>query len=96
MSAYVIRSGDRAAFIAGLRELADSLTTNPDVLVPRNPSFGVLIDASDPAARREGLEYAAAPLGVPVADLGEGYYDARRSFGPIAYSFIAIPPEEQQ
>ncbi|WP_225858927.1 hypothetical protein [Streptomyces albicerus] len=51
---------------------------------------------SDPAARREGAERVATPLGVPVEDIGEGYYDARRCFGPIAYSVIAIPPEERQ
>lgn len=96
MPAYVIRSGDRAAFIAGLRELVDFLSANPDVLVPRHASFGIFVDASDPAARREGAEHVATPLGVPVEDIGEGYYDARRGFGPIAYSVIAIPPEERQ
>ncbi|MFI6459591.1 hypothetical protein [Streptomyces sp. NPDC050538] len=96
MSAYEIRSGDRAVFIAGLRELADFLTANPSVLVPRNASFGVFVDAADSTARREGAEHVADPLGVPVADLGEGYYDARRTFGPIAYSVVAIPPKEQQ
>ncbi|MFF5146975.1 hypothetical protein ACFY6U_45935 [Streptomyces sp. NPDC013157] len=96
MSEYVIRFGDRAAFIAGLRELADFLTANPAVLVPRNASFGVFVDASDAVARREGAEHVAASLGVPVEDIGEGYYDARRDFGPIAYSVIAIPPKERQ
>ncbi|MFI6549629.1 hypothetical protein ACIBO9_40930 [Streptomyces prunicolor] len=96
MSTYEIRSGDRAAFIAGLRELADFLTANPSVLVPRNASFGVFVDAANSTARREGAEHVADPLGVPVEDLGEGYYDARRTFGPIAYSVVAIPPKEQQ
>jgi hypothetical protein len=96
MSTYEIRCGDRTAFIAGLRELAGFLTANPTVLVPRNASFGVFVDASDSSARREGAEHVAAPLGVPVEDIGEGYYDARRAFGPIAFSVIAIPPEEQQ
>ena len=96
MPEYVIRSGDRDAFLAGLRELADFLTANPTVLVPRHPFFGVFVDTADPAARREGAEYAAAPLGVPVEDLGEGYFDARRYFGPIAYGVVAIPPEERQ
>ena len=96
MSTYEIRSGDRAAFISGLRELADFLTTNPSALVPRNASFSVFVDASDSSARREGAERVAASLGVPVEDIGEGYYDARRTFGPIAFSVIAIPPMEQQ
>ncbi|WP_327697710.1 hypothetical protein [Streptomyces sp. NBC_00459] len=96
MPKYEIRSGDRAEFIAGLRELADFLTANPIVLVPRCASFGVFVDGADSTARREGTEYVAAPLGVPVKDIGEGYYDARRIFGSIAYSVIAIPPEERQ
>ncbi|MGW1215688.1 hypothetical protein ACWD5F_39260 [Streptomyces sp. NPDC002499] len=92
---YEVRSGDRAAFLAGLRELVDFLTANPAVLVPRHASFGVFVDASDPAARREGAEHVAAPLGVSVEDIGQGYFDARRVFGPIAYSVVAIPPEER-
>jgi len=96
MPKYEIRSGERAAFIAGLRELADFLTANPAVLVPRNASFGVFVDAAYSTARREGAEQVAAPLGVPVEDIGEGYYNARRTFGPIAFNVIAIPPKEQQ
>jgi hypothetical protein len=96
MPAYVIRSGDRAAFLAGLRELVDFLTANPAVLVPRRPSFAVFVDASDAVTRQQGAESVAAPLGVPVEDIGEGYYDAHREFGPITYSVIAIPPEERQ
>ncbi|MEW2118457.1 hypothetical protein AB0945_25365 [Streptomyces sp. NPDC005474] len=40
MPKYEIRSGDRAEFIAGLRELSDFLTANPRVLVPHRASFG--------------------------------------------------------
>ncbi|MGW0827359.1 hypothetical protein [Streptomyces sp. NPDC002845] len=96
MSEYVIRSGDRAAFIAGLHELVDFLTANPAVLVPRYASFGVFVDAPDSGTRREGAEHVAAPLGVPVEDIGEGYYNARRDFGPITYSVVALPPKEQR
>ncbi|WP_406179006.1 hypothetical protein [Streptomyces canus] len=96
MSDYVICSGDRAAFLAGLRELVDFLTANPAVVVPHRASVAVLVDASDSATRREGVESVAAPLGVPTEDLGQGYFDARREFGPIAYVVVAIPPEERQ
>ncbi|MER6204535.1 hypothetical protein [Streptomyces sp. NPDC001642] len=96
MSDYVIRSGDRAEFLAGLRELVDFLTANPAVVVPRRASVAVLVDASDSAARREGVESIAAPLGVPTEDLSQGYFNARREFGPIAYVAVAIPPEERQ
>ncbi|MEV7077644.1 hypothetical protein AB0N88_03660 [Streptomyces sp. NPDC093516] len=96
MSDYTIRSGDRAAFLAGLRELTDFLTANPTVLVPRRPSFAVLVDADDSAARRAGVESAASALGVPVADIGLGYFDARREFGPISYLVLGVPPEDRQ
>ncbi|MEV6479381.1 hypothetical protein [Streptomyces sp. NPDC051576] len=96
MSNYVIRSGDRNEFLAGLRELVDFLTANPAVVVPRHASVAVLVDASDSAARREGVESLAAPLGVPTEDLGQGYFDARRDFGPVAYVAVGVPPEERQ
>ncbi|MFJ9891789.1 hypothetical protein ACIQPR_00515 [Streptomyces sp. NPDC091280] len=96
MSDYVIRAGDRAAFLAGLRELVDFLTANPAVVVPRHASVVVLVDASDSVARRDGVEFVAVPLGVPTEDIGRGYFDARRDFGPISYSALGIPPEERQ
>ncbi|MER6404118.1 hypothetical protein ABT269_11415 [Streptomyces viridosporus] len=96
MSDYVIRSGDRAAFLAGLRELVTFLTANPAVAVPRHASVVVLVDASDSAARLDGVEFVAAPLGVPAEDIGRGYVAARRDFGPISYGVVGIPPEEWQ
>ncbi|OQD52362.1 hypothetical protein BM536_035340 [Streptomyces phaeoluteigriseus] len=96
MSDYVIRSGDRAAFLVGLRELVDFLTANPAVVVPRHASVVVLVDAFDPAARLDGVECVAAPLGVPTEDIGQGYFAARRDFGPISFGVAGIPPEEQQ
>ncbi|MGW3145652.1 hypothetical protein ACWDG1_13420 [Streptomyces sp. NPDC001177] len=95
MSNYVIRSGDRAAFIAGLRELIDFLAANPAVLVPRSASVAVVVDASDSDARRNGVESVAVPLGLPAQDFGRGYFSARRGFGPISYGVIGIPPEER-
>ncbi|MFF4792964.1 hypothetical protein ACFY2M_25045 [Streptomyces sp. NPDC001276] len=96
MSDYVIRSGDRAAFLAGLRELIDFLTVNPTVVVPRYASITVVVDASDSVARRNAVEFVAAPLGVPAEDIGRGYFNARRDFGPVSYVVVAIPPEERQ
>ncbi|WP_225850928.1 hypothetical protein [Streptomyces sp. HPF1205] len=96
MPEYVIKTGDREAFITGLRELADFLTANPAVLVPDHPAFTLIFDAADAAAREEGARHAATALGVPAEDIGGGYLDARRMFGPIAYDVIAIPPKERQ
>ncbi|MFJ4640208.1 hypothetical protein ACIP69_32040 [Streptomyces hygroscopicus] len=96
MPEYVIKTGsDRAALIAGLRALADFMADNPGVLVPNHPSIGVCVNAADTAARRAGAESAATPLGVPLEDLGEGYYSARREFGPVTYYVAAVPPEER-
>ncbi|WEO95329.1 hypothetical protein A6P39_015560 [Streptomyces sp. FXJ1.172] len=93
MSDYVIRSGDRAAFLAGLRELVDFLTANTAVVVPRHASVIVLVDAADPAARRTGVESVAAPLRVPTEDIGLGYFTARRDFGPISLGVAGVPGE---
>ncbi|MBQ0828183.1 hypothetical protein ABZ669_00475 [Streptomyces hirsutus] len=96
MSNHVIRSGDRAAFLAGLRELIDFLTAHPDVVVPRHASLVVLVDATDSAARLDGVQSVAAPLSVPAEDIGRGYFGARRDFGPISYGVVGVPPEERQ
>ncbi|MEU6450498.1 hypothetical protein [Streptomyces sp. NPDC046979] len=96
MSDYVIRSGDRAAFLAGLRELIDFLTANPTAVVPRHASVIVLVDASDSVARLDGVRSVATPLGVPAEDIGRGYFDARRDFGPISYGVVGVPPGERQ
>ncbi|MFG2353726.1 hypothetical protein [Streptomyces sp. NPDC048521] len=96
MSNYVIRSGDRTAFLAGLRALVDFLTAHPAVAVPRHASVIVLVDAADPAARRAGVETVAAPLGVPTEDIGLGYFDARRDFGPVSFGVVGVPPEDRQ
>ncbi|MEU9334423.1 hypothetical protein AB0D49_14870 [Streptomyces sp. NPDC048290] len=96
MSEYVIKSGDREAVIAGLRELAQFLADNPEVLVPPWPSFVLVVSAVDNAARREGADFAARPLDVQVEDLGEGFYSAARAFGPVSYRVAAVPPREDR
>lgn len=94
MNGYTIKaSGDREAVISGLRDLANFLARHPDVLPPAHPSVGVIVAADDDEARREGVEHAAAPLSVPVEDLGHGYYFAELSFGPVRYRISAVPPE---
>lgn len=96
MPDYEIKTGDRDALIAGLRELADFLMENPGVLTPSVPSIGVCVTADDPAARFEGAKRAAESLGVSVDDVGEGYYSGERRFGSIRYYVVAVPPKEQQ
>lgn len=95
MSNCVICSGDRAAFLVGLRELIDSLTADPTDVVPRRAPSTVVVDASD-AACRDGAEVVVAPLGVPVENAGRSRFDACRDLGPIAYGVVGTPPEERQ
>ena len=95
MPDFEINTGDREAAIAALRELADFLTGNPEVLVPPYLHVGVIVRAADDDARRRGTEFAAARAGVPVQDLGFGYYSAFRKFGPLTYFVSAVPPKDQ-
>lgn len=95
MTECVIRTGDRGALIDGLRDLADFLSANPEILVPPRTSTGVLVNAIDPYAREEGAQVAADLLGAPLEDLGHGFFLARRHFGPVTYYVTAVPPKGQ-
>ncbi|MBL1065295.1 hypothetical protein [Streptomyces sp. 7-21] len=95
MSDYAIKNGDRDAVIAGLRELADFLADNPRVMVPRYPSLALIVTGADAATRRKIAELVTAPLGVPLEDLGHGYYTAHRDFGPVRYHVTAAPTKDE-
>jgi hypothetical protein len=95
VSDYAINNGDRDAVIAGLRELADFLADNPRVMVPRFPSLGLIVRGPEAAKRRKIAELAAAPLGVPLEDLGQGYHTAHRCFGPVRYHVTAVPTQDE-
>lgn len=83
----------RAAYVAGLRALADHLETHPDLPVPSaaTSQLGPYIDGTDEAKRAE-VDRIAAVLGVPAVDHGDAY-EARRVFGPVTYEATAITAE---
>jgi hypothetical protein len=85
---------DRAALVAGLRELAGFLAAHPDA--PISPGYcteaiTVFPDGDTYEERRAGVDQAAAVLGIPAADVsGTGHYMVSRRFGPVAYEVLAI------
>lgn len=76
---HIARLGTRAAFIAGLRDLADFLDATPGASLP-NPSFGRHFEDAD------DFDAAAEAMGAEATRHGHaGYEHATRRFGPIAY-----------
>jgi hypothetical protein len=88
----------RAAWVTGLRELADFLEGHPDVPVPPAYHEGVIHEFPDgetDAERRAGVDRAAGAMGVPAAETRGGHYKASVRFGPVAYEVVAIPSERR-
>jgi hypothetical protein len=81
----------RAAFVAGLRELADFLDAHPAVPGPRyGCTINVFPEGDSNSARRVGVDLVAVLLGAIALDRGHGHYGAVREFGPIEYSVVSI------
>jgi len=87
----MIAPGGRAAFIAGLRELADFLEEHPDAPVP---PYGTTLYVSTHGTDEEDVrvvDAAAAVFDTQATWNGTGtHYDASRSFGPVRYTVGAI------
>ena len=82
----------RAAYISGLRQLADYLQANPVLPVPPyTASITVHADSTENGGRAQ-VKAVAAILGVPVEDetAEVGHYRAERDFGPVTYCAISI------
>jgi hypothetical protein len=81
----------RAAFIAGLLDLACFLEAHPDMPVP---SYGTSIYVSTHGTDEEDertVDLAAAVFGVPASWNGtKSHYDASRDFGPVEYQVGSI------
>ena len=91
-------AADRAAWVAGLRELADFLAAHPDVPAP--PAYhtqGIMEfpDGDTDTDRRAGVDRAAEAMGVPAAETHGGHYKASVRFGPVAYEVVATPRERR-
>lgn len=79
----------RAAFIDGLRALADYLEANPELPVP---TYGrdICIHLAGTDIEKRAQIQRFADLIDTRPDFGD-HYTATRHFGPISYEFAAIP-----
>lgn len=89
---YSTNPKDRTEFIQSLRGLADFLAGNPAVPVPLYGEHVTLHADSYEMGGKAQVDHLARPLGTSVTDdtAHGGHYEARREFGPIAYSALAI------
>jgi hypothetical protein len=90
---HYANSEERAAVLAGLRDLADFLDQNARVPVPRQADLLVFPpDGTDVETFAE-IDAIAERLGTTASDVGSpaGHYSAVRDFGPVQYRAVAIP-----
>jgi hypothetical protein len=85
-------STERTELIRGLRGLADYLESNPQVPAPIYSTVYVFPSDDDWAEKCADIEVIAELLGVPAGITGGGHYVVTRSFGPVEYRAVAIPP----
>jgi hypothetical protein len=85
-------STEHAALIGGLRGLADYLESNPEVPAPSYPTVFTFPRDSGWAEMRAEIDAIAARLDVIASETPSGHYVASRSFGPVEYRAVAIPP----
>ena len=87
-------SAERVALISGLRSLADYLESNPEVPAPAYPTVCAFPPDGDWSEMRAEIDAIAARLGEVAYRSHEsnGHYVAARSFGPVEYRAVAIPP----
>jgi hypothetical protein len=83
---------ERAVLINGFRGLADYLESNPEVPAPIYSTVHTFPPDGDWAGMRAEIDAAAARLGVTAHETPGGHYVATRSFGPVEYRAVAIPP----
>jgi hypothetical protein len=90
-------SAERSQFIAGLRALAAYLEARPGVPVPRSGcTINVFADGTDEQKFAQ-VDLASRTLRTRVTDDRNdgGHYQAERSFGPVAYSVVAVSDERR-
>lgn len=83
---------ERAELISGFRALADYLESNPQVPAPAYSAVYAFPPEGDWPAMRTEIDGIAAWLGVIARETAGGHYVAVRTFGPIEYRAVAIPP----
>jgi hypothetical protein len=85
-------STQRTRLIAGLRELADYLESNPEVPAPSYSDVLTFPAKGNWAEMCAEIDATAARLGVTTYENG-CHYVAARTFGPVEYRAVAIPPK---
>jgi len=90
---YYADSRERAALIAGLRELAEFLDRDPQVPAPRYTDLLVFPPTGSDAEMFAEIDVIAGQVGVTASDADSpaGHYSAVRCFGPVHYRAVAIP-----
>src|SRR5579872_5749509 len=83
---------ERAALIDGFRSLADYLESNPEVPASSYPVIYVFPPDGDWAGMCGEIDAIAARLAVTSRKTTGGHYIAVRTFGPVEYRAVAIPP----
>jgi hypothetical protein len=84
---------ERARLIAGLRDLAEFLSRNPQVPAPRYTDLLVFPPRGSDAEMFAEVDAIAGQIGVTASqnDTPDGHYIACRYFGPVQYRAVAIP-----
>jgi hypothetical protein len=84
-------ASQRNQLIAGLRDLAEYLESNPDVPAP---SCGATVYVFPPDGsseeRRAEIDAIASRVSAQPCEFAPGHYVASRYFGPVQYRAIAI------
>jgi hypothetical protein len=78
----------RAAYISGLRQLADYLQANPAVPVPRYGTVITLIASDTENGGITEIVAISIELAVPFTQT-DGIYRTERKFGPVTYKAVA-------
>jgi hypothetical protein len=88
---YCATGSERSGFIAGLRELAQYLESNPDVPAPcGGATVHVFPPRDGNAEQRAAIDVIASRIGAQPCELTPGHYVASCRFGPVEYRAVAI------
>jgi hypothetical protein len=82
----------RQAFITGLRNLAEYLSSHPAVPVPKyGTEIHMTADSTDNGGCGQVNEFARhLGIAAPASISAHGHYQAIRFFGPVGYRMTAI------
>lgn len=96
MSGYFATPQERAAYLAGMRQLLDYLEAHPEVPTPRSESLQLSTWGETMADRMETVDEFAALVDAKPHWHTETrtHYQAVLKFGPVEYFCVAIKRAE--